>query len=287
MADITETFKIIADSCCDYVQAGEDILSFVTRVPLSIDLDGKTFVDNAELNSSALLAAMAQSPTAPRSACPSPMAFAEACEGPEQDVYIVTLSARVSGTYDSACNGMEMAKAAHPEKNIHIFNSRSAAAGEVAICLKIQELARQGVAFPEVVRQGEEYISSMTTDFVLEDLDVFRKNGRLNHLQAIATSALRIKLVMGASPEGTIVVRAKGLGMNRALTALIDHVKSICASQGCEGRRLVITHCNCLERAEEVRDRILACCPFPETLICRPSGISTMYANDGGIVLAF
>ena len=39
-------YKIIADSCCDYVQQGEDILSFVTRVPLSIDLDGRTFIDD-------------------------------------------------------------------------------------------------------------------------------------------------------------------------------------------------------------------------------------------------
>lgn len=280
-------YKIIADSCCDYVQQGEDILSFVTRVPLSIDLDGRTFVDDASLDCAAFLADMAKSRTAPRSACPSPMAFAEACKGPAQDVYIVTLSAKVSGTFDSACTGAQMAMAADPEKHVHVFNSHSAAAGEVALCLKLQELAQQGLSFQQVVEAGEAYVASLTTDFVLEDLDVFRKNGRLNHLQAIATSALRIKLVMGADEEGSIVVRAKGLGINRALTALVEHVKSICDSKPCQDRLLVITHCNCLERAEEVRKRILAVCPFRDSMICRPSGISTMYANDGGIVLAF
>lgn len=280
-------YKIIADSCCDYVQQGEDILSFVTRVPLSIDLDGRTFVDDASLDCAAFLADMAKSRTAPRSACPSPMAFAEACKGPEQDIYIVTLSAKVSGTFDSACTGAQMAMAADPEKHVHVFNSHSAAAGEVALCLKLQELAQQGLSFQQVVEAGEAYVASLTTDFVLEDLDVFRKNGRLNHLQAIATSALRIKLVMGADEEGSIVVRAKGLGINRALTALVEHVKSICDSKPCQDRLLVITHCNCLERAEEVRKRILAVCPFRDSMICRPSGISTMYANDGGIVLAF
>lgn len=280
-------YKIIADSCCDYVQQGEDILSFVTRVPLSIDLDGRTFIDDASLDCAVFLADMAKSRTAPRSACPSPMAFAEACKGPQQDIYIVTLSAKVSGTYDSAYTGAQMAMAADPEKHVHVFNSHSAAAGEVALCLKLQELAQQGLSFQEVVEAGEAYVSSLTTDFVLEDLDVFRKNGRLNHLQAIATSALRIKLVMGADEEGAIVVRAKGLGINRALTALVEHVKSICDAQPCQDRLLVITHCNCLERAEEVRKRIMAACPFRDSMICRPSGISTMYANDGGIVLAF
>ena len=184
-------YKIIADSCCDYVQQGEDILSFVTRVPLSIDLDGRTFIDDASLDCAAFLADMAKSRTAPRSACPSPMAFAEACKGPQQDIYIVTLSAKVSGTYDSAYTGAQMAMAVDPEKHVHVFNSHSAAAGEVALCLKLQELAQQGLSFQEVVEAGEAYVASLTTDFVLEDLDVFRKNGRLNHLQAIATSALR------------------------------------------------------------------------------------------------
>ncbi|MEE0767491.1 MAG: DegV family protein, partial [Christensenellales bacterium] len=147
-------YKIIADSCCDYVQQGEDILSFVTRVPLSIDLDGRTFIDDASLDCAAFLADMAKSRTAPRSACPSPMAFAEACKGPQQDIYIVTLSAKVSGTYDSAYTGAQMAMAADPEKHVHVFNSHSAAAGEVALCLKLQELAQQGLSFQEVVEAG-------------------------------------------------------------------------------------------------------------------------------------
>lgn len=284
---MSQSYKILADSCCDYVQAGEDILSFVTRIPLTINLDGRQYVDDGSLDCAAFLSAMAASRTAPRSACPSPMAFSEACEGPEEDIYIVTLSAKQSGTYDSACTGVEMAKSAHPGKRIHVFNSRSAAAGEVAICLRLNELAGQGLPFDEVVAQGEAFISSMTTDFVLEDLDVFRKNGRLNHLQALATSALRIKLVMGADREGAIVVRAKGLGMPRAVTALVEHVKALYAARPCPERTLVITQCAALERAEEIRGRILEACPFAASLICRSGGISTMYANAGGIVLAF
>ena len=280
-------YKIIADSCCDYVQEGEDILSFVTRIPLSIELNGRYYLDDDKLDCDAFLQDMAQSRTAPRSACPSPMTFAEACQGPAQDIYFVTLSAGVSGTYDSACTGVQMARETCPNKNIHVFNSRSAAAGEVAICLYIRDLAEQGLPFAQVVEMGEAYIASMTTDFVLEDLDVFRKNGRLNHLQALATSALRIKLVMGADERGSIVVRAKGLGMARAISALVEHVRETYQANPCPERRLVITHCACLARAQEVRDRILESCPFTQTLLCRSSGISTMYANAGGIVLAF
>ncbi|MEA5060621.1 MAG: DegV family protein [Candidatus Pelethousia sp.] len=280
-------YKILADSCCDYVQQGEDVLSFVTRIPLTIELDGASFLDDSSLDCDLFLQAMAQSKNAPRSACPSPMLFAEACKGEATDIYIVTLSAKLSGTYSSACMGAEMIRKEYPHKRIHVFNSRSAACAEVAICLRVKELAESGLPFEEVVARGEAFVHEMTTDFVLEDLEVFRKSGRLNHLQALAVSALHIKMVMGADSEGGIVVRAKAIGINRALAALVENVKSIYNAKPCPERTLVITYCACLERAEEICKRILAVCPFAKSLICKSSGISTMYANAGGIIVAF
>jgi len=280
-------YKVISDSCCDYVQQGEDTLSFVTRIPLSIELEGDHFLDNSELDKAALLAAMAASKSAPRSACPSPMHFAEACNGDEQDVYIVTLSGKLSGSYSSACTGAEMARNEHPEKNIHVFNSLSAACGQVNICLRIRELAEAGLPFENIVAQVEAYILDMSTVFVLEDIDVLRKNGRLTQLQTLAVNALRIKMVLSADGEGGIVLRAKGMGLNRALSAMVDYIKSIYDARPCPDRTLVVTHCACLERAEDICRRILEVCPFAKSLICASSGISTIYASAGGIIVAF
>lgn len=280
-------YKIISDSCCDYVQHGEDVLSFVTRVPLSIELDGDHFLDNSDLDTDAFVAAIALSKSAPRSACPSPMLFVEACAGEAQDVYIVTLSDKMSGSYASACVGAEEARKIYPQKNIHVFNSLSAACGQVDICLRIQELAEGGMPFAELVKNVEAFILEMATIFVLEDLNVLRKNGRLNHLQALAVNALRIKMVMASDGNGDIAVRAKSIGVNRALSAMVDYIKSIYDARPCPEKTLVITHCACLERAEEICRRILEICPFAKSLICRSSGISTMYANAGGIIVAF
>lgn len=280
-------YKILSDSCCDYVQQGEDILSFITRIPLSIELEGQHFQDDHTLDTAALLEAMTQSKTAPRSACPSPMLFAEACAGKEQDVYIVTLSNKMSGSYASACTGADIARSEHPGKNIHVFDSLSAACAQVDICLRIQELAESGMPFGQVVSEVEAFIQTLSTIFVLEDLDVLRKNGRLNNLQALAVSALRIKMVMVADGQGSIAVRAKGIGVNRALSAMVDYIKSVYDARPCPERTLVITHCACLERAEEMCKRILAVCPFAKSLICRSSGISSIYANAGGIIVAF
>lgn len=279
-------YIIIGDSCCDYTDDGA--LGFITRVPLTIELGDKEFTDDSALDTDVLLREMSACAKAPKSACPAPLAFAEAI-GSHKDAYIVTLSDKVSGTYNSAVLGANMAKEMQPGLNVHVFNSHSAAAGEIAVCCKIKELAEQGLEFDEVVKRTESYISDFTTFFVLETLDVFRKNGRLSHIQAIATAALRIKLIMGADDEGAIVIRGKALSMTRALGGLVTQIKARYDKLSKLGHeRLYITHCACKERAEALKAAILEKCPaVKEVLICRAGGISTMYANAGGVIVGF
>ena len=285
-----QEYKIIGDSCCDYSEGfpGEGSFDFITRVPLTIALGEKSYTDTEELDCAGLIADMAGTKQAPKSACPAPSAFVDAI-GDAKDAYIVTLSERVSGTYNSAVLGAEMAKEARPELNVHVFNSRSAAAGEIAICCKLKELAESGMAFDEVVAQTEAYINDMTTFFVLETLDVFRKNGRLSHLQAITTAALRIRLIMGADENGAIVMRGKALTMKRALSGLVELIRERYETLNKTGHEILyITHCACRARADELKSAILETCPGVKTVvICRAGGISTIYANAGGVVIGF
>ena len=279
-------YRIIGDSCCDYTTE-PGALDFLTRVPLTIQVGEETFVDDASLDCcGVLLERMRACPEAPHSACPSPEQFAALCEEREGDVYIVTLSSHLSGTYNSACLGAQMARDAGCGNRIHVFDSRSAAAGEIAVCLKIRALAEQGLPFAQVVEETETFIDGMTTLFVLETLDVFRKNGRLNHLQTLAVGALKIKLVMGGE-QGQIAMRAKALTTPRAIQKMIELVRQICETVHAAERTLVITHVNCRARAEDIRDRVLAACPFQRAMVCESGGISTMYGNDGGIIVAF
>lgn len=167
---------------------------------------------------------------------------------------------------------------------MHVFNSCSAAAGEVLVALKIRELAQSGMPFKKVVREVEQYIYQMQTMFVLETLENLRKNGRLTKLQAVVTGALKIKLFMGATPEGEICKLGQALSMKQALSKLVDKIAS---DPNHVGRTLVICHCNCKERAEKVKEQILAKCQVGEILVVGAGGITTVYANDGGVVVAY
>jgi len=280
------SFQIIGDSCCDYPYL-EDDYTWLKRVPLSIELDGETFVDDETLRCSMLISKMAASRNAPKSACPSPGSYVEAYDCGVDDVYVVTLSDKLSGSYNSAVVAANMFKENHPEKNVFVFSSRSAAAGQIAICHKIRAMANAGIVFDEIVTKTLEFINGLTTYFLLETLEVFRKNGRLNHLQSIITGALKIKLIMGADETGNICVRGKALSMNSAGAKMADLIAERSKNQDISDRILCITHCQCPDRARAARDSIMAKVPFKDSIILKAGGISTIYANDGGIIVAY
>ena len=280
------SFQIIGDSCCDYPYL-EDDYTWIKRVPLSIELDGETFIDDETLRCSMLISKMAASRNAPKSACPSPGSYFEAYDCGVDDVYVVTLSDKLSGSYNSAVVGANMFKESHPEKNIFVFSSKSASAGQIAICHKILSMANAGLAFDEVVTKTLDFINSLSTYFLLETLEVFRKNGRLNHLQSIITGALKIKLVMGGDETGNICVRGKALSMNSAVAKMADLNAERSKNQDISERILCITHCQCPDRARAARDSIMAKVPFKDSIILKAGGISTIYANDGGIIVAY
>lgn len=276
-------FRIVADSCVDYTP-GEDTLDFVRRVPLTISLGDKVFRDDGSLDTDMLIAAMSASPDAPKSGCPSPQDYLDAY-GSEGDVYVVTLSDKVSGSYSTACMAASLLAEQQPERKVHVFNSRSAAAGEIVLCLKLKELAESGLPFDSVVAEGEAYSALMRTWFVLETLEVFRKNGRLSHIQSLVTEIIRIKMVMGADEAGNIVIRGKALNMKRALMKLVEQVQEVCPDTAGKNRQLVITYAACRDRAEALRDSLREV-GFTRILLCAAGGLSTVYANAGGVILA-
>ena len=277
------SFKIVVDSCCDLTPQMRRDPCFV-KVPLTIHSNGSIFVDDDTLDQADLLWSMKQSAEAPSTACPSPQAYLDAFQGAETDIYVVTLSALLSGSHNSAEQARALLEEEHPEKNVHVFNSCSAASGEVLIALKIRELAASGMPFKKVVREVEQYIYQLQTLFVLESLENLRKNGRLTKAQAVVTGALHIKLFMGATPEGEICKLGQALSMKQALGKLVDR---IAADPHHKGRTVAICHCSCMDRAFQVKQQIEAKCQAGQILILEAGGITTVYANAGGIVVAY
>lgn len=277
-------YKIVIDSCGELPEELKADEHFTT-VSLELEVDGYRIKDDATFNQLDFLRRVKESVTGPKSSCPSPKEYMEAYEGEAEHVYAITLSGKLSGSYNSAVLGKNLYDEEHEDgKKIHVFNSKSASIGETIIGLKIQEFAEAGLSFEEVVEKTESYISSMNTFFVLETLETLRKNGRLTNLKAFIANTLNIKPVMGSTKEGTICQIDQARGMNRALEKMIQNV--IAKTKDCENRVLAIAHCNCPQRAIAVKEKIEKAACFKQIIIVNTAGVSSMYANDGGVIIA-
>ena len=277
------SFHIVCDSCTDLTE--EDLKKgCYTLVPLTLLVDGEEIIDDETFDQADFLAKVAASKESVKSACPAPESYMEAYSKAD-DIYVVTLSAELSGSYNSAVLGKNLYEEENGTNNIHVVNSRGAATTQVLIARKLNEYASQGMPFEEVVDKIEEYTTSLRTYFVLETLEVLRKNGRLSRLSATIAGALNIKPVMIGTRDGVIQKAAQARGMKKALAKMVEHMGS--EGRDLAGRQFVISHCNCYERAVYVKELIKKHLHAEDVDIVDTKGVSSLYACDGGIIVSY
>ena len=277
------SFHIVCDSCTDLTE--EDLKKgCYTLVPLTLLVDGEEIIDDETFDQADFLAKVAASKESVKSACPAPESYMEAYSKAD-DIYVVTLSAELSGSYNSAVLGKNLYEEENGTKNIHVVNSSGAATTQVLIARKLNEYASQGMPFEEVVDKIEEYTTSLRTYFVLETLEVLRKNGRLSRLSATIAGALNIKPVMIGTRDGVIQKAAQARGMKKALAKMVEHMGS--EGRDLTRRQFVISHCNCYERAVYVKELIKKHLHAEDVDIVDTKGVSSLYACDGGIIVSY
>lgn len=276
------SYKIIVDSCGELPERCKNDEHFES-IPLSMQIDEYLIVDDETFDQADFLKKVAESPNCPKSSCPSPERYMEAYRCDADHVYAVTLSGNLSGSYNSAVLGKNLYHEEYGEKKIHVFDSCSASIGETLLALKIEECEAKGMSFEETVETVEAYKNEQHTYFVLETLEVLRKNGRLSNLKAFVANALNIKPVMGSTPEGQIQQLSQTRGINRAVLKMIDYLVEEATNP--EEKIVAISHCNCPERAQMAKEEILKRMPVKDVIILDTRGISSMYASDGGIIM--
>lgn len=276
------TYKIIGDSCLDLTEELKKDPHYQI-IPLTLQVGQTTVIDDESFDQKSFIQLMKNCPECPKTACPSPELFKQAYGCPEENIFVICLSEHLSGTYNSAVVGKQLYEEEHGAKNICVLSSHSASAGELNLAMYIQDLCEQGIPFEEVCRRAVAYRDDMKTCFVLESLDYLRKNGRLSGLQAFFATTLNIKPVMSAD-TGVIIKVDQARGITKALQRMCDYAVSVV--EDTRERVLVIAHCNCPERAMLVKNEMEKRGSFKEIIITETAGVATVYANDGGIVIA-
>lgn len=274
-------YKIVIDSCCELPDELINDPRFES-VPLDLSIGDYICHDDDSFDQLDFIKRVAESPEVARSACPSPDKFLDAFRTDADNVYCVTLSSKLSGSYNSACLAKGLFEEEYDYKNIHIFDSETASVGELQIVYEIIKLEEKGLPFEEIVEKVEDFRNGVHTYFVLENLDTFIKNGRISGIKALAVTHLNVKPVL-AGCKGAIVQLSQGIGIRKTLSKMVEIISTEVSNT--EQRILMISHCNAPERAEMVKKMILAKDKFANVIIVNMRGTSTMYANDGGIIV--
>lgn len=274
-------YKIVGDSCCD-LTAEELKKEYFSQVPLTLTVGDEDILDDENFEQESYLKLVDACPQCARSACPSPESYMQKFEDAEQ-IFVVTLSAKLSGSYNSAMLAKQIYQENHPKVQIHVVDSKSAAAAQHLICEKLETLILKELDFAEIVEQTEAYIKEMRTVFVLDNLETMRKNGRITKVKALAANMLNIKPVLHGV-DGEIQQLDQARGMNKALNRLLAHIEK----DGYDKQRPVrITQCASMERCKNVRKILMEQFGFTDVKILDAGGVSSTYENRGGVIVSF
>ena len=269
--------KIVSDSSCDLRMSAFDggEIRFET-VPLRLQVGEREFIDNDALEVPQLLGAMAHEKAAASTACPSPAAFAKAFEEADR-VVCFTISANLSGTYNAAVLGRDMALEEHPEKEICVIDSKATAGAMILLIRRAKRLLEAGGDFEDICAQLRLYQAALRTCFTLENFDNLIKNGRMRPLVGTLLHSLGIHVIADATPQGTIHVAGKARGEARTYQTITALMKD---SKDCTGAEVVVCHCENLPGALKLKEQILKDLPVKSVELVPCRGLTSFYAME-------
>lgn len=277
-------FKIISDSSCDLTKEEINDLD-VSYVPFKITIDGKEFIDDYDFNLNDFLTDMENTKNPITTSCPSPFDYMEEIEkNKDRDIYLVTISSKLSGSFNAAQVAAKVAKEKYPDINIGLIDSKSASAGQTRLVLKLLEYLKENNSFEETMDKITKYIDSQITMFVLESMQNLIKNGRIKKSAGLIANVLNIRPIM-RSNDGEIELYEMNRGMKKSLDKLMLAIGKL--NKNTENGVLSISHVNAKERAESFAQKAKELYNFKDIVVRQTNGLSAGYADIGGIVIAF
>lgn len=280
-------YKIVVDSCCDLTPEMRE-WDNLEAVPLTLQIGDYIIPDDENFDQDDFIARMKANNGSAKSACPAPDAFKKAYEGEYDAVFALTITDKLSGTYNSALQGKMLYEEEYNDnKKIYVFNSLATSGIETIIAREIKKLGDDGKDFDEIVSYIDDYIINHTgLYFCLDSLNALKQNGRLFALAAGLLEKINLKLVCKAK-DGNISPSGKDLTINRALVKMAKLIAQELEDKDLSDKTLIITHVCCEERAKFVASKIEEKATFGNVEILRASGLNSLYASDGGIIVSY
>lgn len=272
--------KIISDSSCDLSK--EIIEKYkIDIVPLNISFGEEIYVDG-ELEKKEFYRKMKESKELPKTSCPSPDMFLKSYEG-EEDVIVLSIASKLSGTYSSALLAKSMYEENNSNKKIAVIDSESGSVAQGLLAIKGSDMIREGKTFEEIVERLESIKKDIVFYGTLETLENAIKGGRINPLAGKIINALNFKAIIKIG-DGEVKPIDKARGDKNSIKKVIDKICDTINED--ENKSLIISHANCIEKANKVKELMLEKHSFENILIEEVGAVIGTYSSEGAILIA-
>ena len=272
------SIKIVADSSCD-VHALEGVNLSVC--PLQIITEKKTYIDNEALNVDVMVNDLKALNSKSSTSCPNVADWTDKFEG-ASEIFAITISGDLSGSYNAACTAAEVYKNENPDCKISVIDTRSTGPVMTLLIEKIAILIGQNLSFEEIDKEARKYLASLHVLFLLSSVKNLSNNGRVSKLAAKAVGILNLRL-LGHDNDGKIELIEKCRGSAKGLSRLVANMKEFGFKEG----KVAIHHANNLEGAKQLAAILKQLNEKCNIAIRKCGGLCSFYAEDGGLIVGF
>ena len=210
--------RIIVDSSTDVSEKYREKIQFV---PLTVRFGDKEYLDGVELSKHQFYEMLVESDVLPTTSQATPAAFAEYLESVTSagdSAVVITLSSKLSGTYQSAV------LAAEDYPNIYVVDSQSVAIGTGVLAQYAVELAQQGMGAEEIAQVLTQQREKVCVVALLDTLEYLKKGGRISKTVAFAGGVLNIKPVVTVQ-DGAVALIGKARGSRNGNNLLVEKIR--------------------------------------------------------------
>ena len=264
--------RIVTDSIADLPSRVVQELG-ITVVPLIIHFGSKAYRDGVDMSADQFYVQLQESKVFPTTSTPPPQAFADVYDSlaaNAQEIVVITLSARLSGTYEAALQGRTL-----KSKNcrVEVIDSQAAAMAQGLIVMKAAQAALAGATVNEIREIVEHHKPRAELLAAFDTLEYLRRGGRIGAAKAYLGSMLNVNPLI--TLKGGVV---KPAGRTRSRAKAIDQLYEFAAGYSSIDE-MVVENTACPEEAEDLIERLAAV--FPKERIYRSKMTPVIGAHTG------
>lgn len=222
-------YQLFCDSNCELWHTTVKELGLnLIRMPYIVD-DEEYFYDMGENTDFKAFFDKMRNGATPKTAALNEYAYTEYFEpilARGEDIYYITFSHQMSGTFNAMKNVIAQLKEKYPEREIRFKDSKLISLGSGFVTYYGALKYKEGATMDELDAYLDDLIAHTAIYFVVDDLTYLYRGGRVSGVSKVVGNLLGIKPILYFNEEGKILNINKVKGFKKALATLLDYMKN-------------------------------------------------------------